>query len=212
MLHAVVFAFLYWLAFSIHKEFSLSDKDLWTLQVTLPGVVLIQTIVFYYAGHCHRSWHSVSFSDLVMLFHSATLSWLIIAALDHLFVSQIHPPRTVLVLDWGMIILVLGAMRAATRLSREELGPRLWRSGYRKATDRGRQPVGRNAGPAPALRSPFEIPPHRLPRSGRFARRIDALGHSDLGPAVTGASHRTATGRGRHSGHLGRADRVAVPA
>ncbi|MEX0679285.1 MAG: nucleoside-diphosphate sugar epimerase/dehydratase [Pirellulales bacterium] len=133
LLHAVVFAFLYWLAYAIRTEFAISKADWVTLWVTLPGVVLIQTLVFYYAGHCHRSWYSVSFSDLVMLFHSATLSWLIIAALDHLFAYSFHPPRGVLLLDWGMIIMVLGALRAVARLSREELSPRLWRSGYRRA-------------------------------------------------------------------------------
>ena len=95
--------------------------------------MIIKLIVFYYAGHCHRSWYSVSFSDLVALFHSATLSLLIIATLDKLFVHNIHPPRGVLVLDWALTILVLGGLRAVGRLSREELSPRLWRSGYRKA-------------------------------------------------------------------------------
>jgi FlaA1/EpsC-like NDP-sugar epimerase len=101
--------------------------------VTLPGVVLIQTIVFYFTGHCHRSWYSVSFGDLVALFHSATLSLLIIAALGQLFATRLHPTAGVLLVDWAMVILVLGALRAAGRMSREELSPRLWRTGYRRA-------------------------------------------------------------------------------
>ncbi len=91
-LHVVVFAVLYWVAYGIRTEFATDQKNWITLIVTLPGVVLIQTIVFYYAGHCHRSWYSVSFSDLVALFHSATLSLLVIAALDRLFVRTLHPP------------------------------------------------------------------------------------------------------------------------
>jgi len=133
LLHFVVFAALYLLAWALRTNLVFSQGDLITMWVTLPGVVLIQTGVFYYAGHCHRSWYSVSFSDLVMLFHSATLSLLIIAALDRLFVRTMHPSAGVLLIDWAMIILVLGGLRAIGRLSREELGPRLWRSGYRKA-------------------------------------------------------------------------------
>jgi FlaA1/EpsC-like NDP-sugar epimerase len=133
LLHIAVFAVVYWLAFAIRFDFAM-DEDNWrTFQMTIFGVVMIQTIVFYFTGQCHRSWYSVSFSDLVMLFHAATLSWLIIAALDHLFVYRFHPPVIVLLLDWGMIILVLGALRAVGRVSREELSPRLWRSGYRRA-------------------------------------------------------------------------------
>jgi FlaA1/EpsC-like NDP-sugar epimerase len=132
-LHIVVFAALYWFAFAVRSEFVIPEDELFTFWFTLPAVVLIQTIVFYYAGHCHRSWYSVSFSDLVMLFHSATLSLLIIAAIDRLFVRLVHPPASVLLIDWAMIILVLGGLRAIGRLSREELSPRLWRSGYRRA-------------------------------------------------------------------------------
>ncbi len=129
----VVFALLYWLAYGIRTEFSTAEEDVITLVMTLPGVVLIQTLIFYYAGHCHRSWYSVSFSDLVALFHSATLSLLAIAAIDRLFIRTLHPPAGVLLIDWGLVIFVLGGLRAVGRLSREELSPRLWRSGYRKA-------------------------------------------------------------------------------
>ncbi len=131
--HAVVFTLVYWLAFWVRAEFAISADDWVTLWVTLPGVVILQLIVFYYAGHCHRSWNNVSFSDLVALFHSATLSVLIIATVDKLFINSIHPPRGVLLLDWALTILVLGGLRAAARMSREELSPRLWRAGYRKA-------------------------------------------------------------------------------
>ncbi len=133
LLHAAVFALLYLLSWGLRTEFTFTEDDWVTILVTLPGVVLIQTGVFYYAGHCHRSWYSVSFSDLVMLFHSATLSLLIIATLDRLFVRVLHLSAGVLLIDWAMVILVLGGMRAVGRLSREELSPRLWRSDYRKA-------------------------------------------------------------------------------
>jgi FlaA1/EpsC-like NDP-sugar epimerase len=133
LLHAVVFTLVYWFAFSVRSEFVINDQDWLILWVTLPGVVILKLIVFYYVGHCHRSWYNVSFSDLVALFHSGTLSVLIIAAVDKLFIRTIHPPAGVLLLDWALTILVLGGLRAIGRMSREELSPRLWRAGYRKA-------------------------------------------------------------------------------
>jgi FlaA1/EpsC-like NDP-sugar epimerase len=116
LLHVAVFAVLYWLAFSIRTEFAMSDEDWRTFQVTLLGVVLVQTAVFYAAGQYHRSWDSVSFFDLGLVFCAATLSWLMIAAFDLLFVLPAHPPRSVLLLDWGLIILGLGAVRAIVPL------------------------------------------------------------------------------------------------
>lgn len=133
LLHALVFTLVYWFAFAVRSEFVIHDEDWVTLWVTLPGVVIIKLMVFYYLGQCHRSWQNVSFSDLVTLLHSSVLSILIISAIDKLFVSRIHPPSGVLLLDFALTILVLGGLRAVGRMSREELSPRLWRAGYRKA-------------------------------------------------------------------------------
>jgi FlaA1/EpsC-like NDP-sugar epimerase len=133
LLHGLVFALVYWFAFSLRFEFKLSREDWTLLGITGIGIVLIKLMVFYSSGHCHRSWHSVSFSDLVALLRAATISVVIIAALDGLLVNTFHPPRLVLALDWALTILVLGGLRALSRLSREELSPRLWRAGYRKA-------------------------------------------------------------------------------
>ncbi len=124
---------MYWFAYNIRVDFALDAQDWATLWVTLPGIVMIKLIAFYYLGHCHRSWYSVSFADLMALFHAATLSTLVILAINGMMVSTLHPPRWVFVIDWALTILVLGGLRAVARASREELGPRLWGNDYRKA-------------------------------------------------------------------------------
>jgi FlaA1/EpsC-like NDP-sugar epimerase len=131
--HAAAFAVVYWLAYNLRTEFVLPEQDWVTLWVTLPAIVVIKSIAFYYLGHCHRSWYSVSFSDLVALFNAANLSTLVLLAINGLLVTTLHPPRGVFVIDWALTILVLGGMRAISRLSREELSPMLWGSNYRKA-------------------------------------------------------------------------------
>ena len=133
LLHMAVFAVVYWFAYNVRTEFELPQRDFITLWATLPGIVVIKCIVFYYLGHCHRSWYSVSFPDLVDLFNAANLSTLVLLALNGLMVNDLHPPRSVFFIDWALTILVLGGLRAIGRLSREELRPRLWRSDYRKA-------------------------------------------------------------------------------
>ncbi len=133
MLHAVVFTLVYWLAYGLRFDFQIPEEYWKTFIFTLPLIVTLKLMIFYYLGQCHRSWYSVSFSDLVMLFHSATLSLLSVAAIDKLFVRNTHPPAGVLLLDYAMTILVLGGLRAVGRMSREELSPRLWKHDYRKA-------------------------------------------------------------------------------
>ena len=151
LLHGIVFAIVYWFAFSLRYEFQIPEQEWLTLCFTLPAVVVIKMMIFYYGGHCHRTWHSVSFSDLVALLNSATMSLLVIMTINGLLAHNIHPSRIVLILDWALTILALGGLRAIGRLSREELGPRLWRSGLSQSLDRRRESIGRNASPPPAL-------------------------------------------------------------
>ena len=171
-------------------------------------------MIFYYHGHCHRSWYSVSFSDLVALFHSATLSLVVILAFDALFVnSTIHSVRAGCCCSIGALtILVLGGLRAIGRMSREELSPRLWRSGYRKALIVGANQSGET-----------------LARHLLSDRRLkyQPVGYLDEDPARIGSTvggipvwgdpsqalaiaHRL--GRRRHAGDLRRVGRAAIAA
>jgi len=65
----------------------------------------------------------VSLSDLAALLRASTVSVLLITALDHFMVETNHIPRVTLLLDWSLTIMVLGGMRAAIRLAREEVRP-----------------------------------------------------------------------------------------
>lgn len=118
---------------------------------TLPLILVVKLIIFYYLGQCHRGWYSVSFSDLVMLFHSATLSLLCVAAIDKLFVQNSHPPRGVLLLDYAMTILVLGGLRGGSHVTRGAQPP-FMEARLSQGADRGGQSVGRNA--RASIRSP----------------------------------------------------------
>ena len=132
-IHAVVFALVYGLAYGLRFNFEIRDDELPLFLLSLPAVVLVQLMVFYVTGHCHRSWSYVSLSDLAALLRAATVSILLITALDHFMVETNHIPRITLLLDWSLTIMVLGGMRAAIRLAREEVRPRLYGSDYRKA-------------------------------------------------------------------------------
>ena len=136
LLHAAVFSAVYWFAFALRNEFQIAPKDWPALLATLPGILVIKLIIFYYMRQCHRSFYSVSFSDLMSLFHSATISALLIFVINGLLAQNIHPPRGVRVMDWALTILALGALRATGRAVREELRPRLSLHGFRRVADR----------------------------------------------------------------------------
>jgi FlaA1/EpsC-like NDP-sugar epimerase len=133
LIHGVVFAGVYWLSFCLRFNFDLPRTEWVLFGLTLPAVMIIKMAVFYSTGHCHRSWHYVSLSDLAALLRAATLSSLVIAALDKLLAQDFHISSIALALDWALTVLVLGGLRAMIRLSREEFRPKLFGKGYRKA-------------------------------------------------------------------------------
>ena len=75
VLHMVVFALTYWLAFAIRADFLIGQHEWKIFAITLPGVILVKTALFYWLGHCHGWWRYVTFSDLSVLLRAATL-WL----------------------------------------------------------------------------------------------------------------------------------------
>ena len=139
VLHLVVFGLIYVLAYLLRLEFQMTADD-WTLVLTtLPAVLVIKSVVFYAGGHCHRSWHYISFSDLAALLRSSTLGSMALAAYDKFMVAALHESGnfrlsiSVLLLDWLLTVLVLGGMRATLRLIREEFRPRFFGDAEQRA-------------------------------------------------------------------------------
>src|SRR6478735_3090664 len=84
VVHAVVFAAIYWFSYNLLYDFQLTTRQLVTMGLTLPAVLIIKVGIFYGTGHCHRSWRYVSFSDLFSLLISSTSCLLVLLALDRL--------------------------------------------------------------------------------------------------------------------------------
>jgi FlaA1/EpsC-like NDP-sugar epimerase len=135
LVHTVVFAAVYWFAFWNAYDFRFTEHIAeWPMfWLTLPAVLVVKLVVFYASGHCHRSFHHISFSDLTALLVSSTVALVVIMALNNQVTHAYSIPLRALLLDWGLTILSLGCLRAFMRLVREEVRPRLFGSEYHKA-------------------------------------------------------------------------------
>ena len=127
--HAAVFATAFFLAFFISNDFIFDPGWVSNYLATVVGVVLVKLAIFYALGLCHVSWGRVAFGDLTGLLWASTLSLLVFASVDGLFLSTGRVPwlprvrRSVLLLDWGATILLVGGIRTIWRSIREELRP-----------------------------------------------------------------------------------------
>ncbi len=130
--HAAAFATAYWLAYALRKDFEIPTQLYVTFWLTLPGVLMTKLLVFYVLGQCHGWWRYVTFSDLASLLKAATLSTIVLAAIDRFAVNH-DVPRAVLPLDWMLTVILLGGLRCVWRLSREQFWPILRRKDMRRA-------------------------------------------------------------------------------
>ena len=142
VLHAVVFALAYRLSYGLKFDFAIPDKVVDQFWLTLPAILIIKLTIFYALGACHGWWGFVTFSDLGVLLKAATLSLLVVGAVDMYMVQTNHIPKSILLLDYLMTILLLGGLRSMWRLSQQELRPIFERKDYRRVLIVGANAAG----------------------------------------------------------------------
>ena len=112
---SIIYYLSHWLRYE--GEFS---QEAWRIFVaTIPWFVLVKVAIFA-EFRIPRNWgRYVTFYDLTALVQAATVSLLLLATINHFFLSGPRIPRSVFVLDWGTTIVIIGGIRAALRMVRE---------------------------------------------------------------------------------------------
>lgn len=123
--HLVIFAGVYWVAFLMRFTLDVPAKYMSMFWSGLPIVVLTKLIAFYLLGSFHGWWRHVNFSDFVSLVRSALVASCLIVAFDYFVFQTFLPqiPRTVLLNDFVLTIVVLGGLRSCWRLWDERIAP-----------------------------------------------------------------------------------------
>ncbi|NLY01915.1 MAG: polysaccharide biosynthesis protein [Rhodopirellula sp.] len=132
-LHLVVLSFAYVLAFGLQFDFAVPESMAALMWSTLVWVLPLKVAVFYRLGSFHSWWRYVSFADLAAILQASALATVAVAAIDHFVISGEQIPRAVLLLDFGLTLLLLGGIRCAVRLLREEFWPALTAKSRRPA-------------------------------------------------------------------------------
>ncbi|MEN6459653.1 MAG: nucleoside-diphosphate sugar epimerase/dehydratase [Thermoguttaceae bacterium] len=110
---------IYFLCYWLRFEGQLGQTELTGFRATVGWVVASQLVWFIALRAC-RGWRrSVTFYDLVVLARTATAALLTVAMIQYLFAPLPAVPRSVLLLDWGATIVVIGGARSLLRGVRE---------------------------------------------------------------------------------------------
>ncbi len=125
--HDIFVAACAWaLAYLLRFNFTLPQEFVGSLWQTLPAVVAVQSIIFLKFGLYRGLWRFASLPDLKRILAAVGVSALSIAALVPFLQLHIVVPRSVLVLDPILLILIMGGSRFAYRAWKEHhlYGPR----------------------------------------------------------------------------------------
>ena len=105
--HVLMFLGIYWVAFSLRFDFRIPAKYLANIKATLPLVLGIKMLVFYYMGSIHGWWRYVTFSDFITLLKAAVAATIAIVLVDHFVLGNLQIPRGVILSDLILTILSL---------------------------------------------------------------------------------------------------------
>jgi FlaA1/EpsC-like NDP-sugar epimerase len=116
LLHDVAMAsFAWFFAYLLRFNFSIPTEFVSSLLQTLPWIVVLQALVFVYMGLYRGVWRFASVSDLKRIILAVSASVVVIVAVFFMLKLDIIIPRSVLVLDPVLLVLMMGGSRFTYR-------------------------------------------------------------------------------------------------
>ncbi|MEK9826087.1 MAG: nucleoside-diphosphate sugar epimerase/dehydratase, partial [Methylotenera sp.] len=115
-MHDVVMISLAWfLAYSLRFNFAIPESFVESFLQTLPWVILLQAGIFIALGLYRGVWRFASVADLRRIILAVIASAIVIIAVFFMLKLEVVIPRSVLVLDPILLILMMGGSRFAYR-------------------------------------------------------------------------------------------------
>ena len=120
---APLFGLIYYGAYWLRFEGEFGADSLRSFAATVAVVVVIKAGVFGWF-HIYQGWSRyVTFHDLIVLGKATTVSAVLVSLGNYLMWHGLTPPRSVFLLDWGLTIVVVGALRSLARFIQEHESP-----------------------------------------------------------------------------------------
>jgi len=109
----------FWLAWTLRFNFSIPEHSYELFIKTLPVVVAARLVCFYLFGLYNGVWRYASMNDLLRILKATVLA----SILSFFYIGFVHHlidfPRSVFVIDWFIVICLVGGSRFLYRLFRE---------------------------------------------------------------------------------------------
>lgn len=121
--HTVIYAAAYALATGLRFDFAVPPDSATLFWTTLPWVVGARMVCALSLQSFQGRLRYVTFHDLVVLFRAKIAGTFLIVLIDYFLMPQQMIPRSIVILDFLLNILLVGAVRSIGRLSSEQIVP-----------------------------------------------------------------------------------------
>ena len=118
LMDALAVGISYWIAFQLRFDFNLPGVQLSNFLNTLAIVVGLRLMAFYYFSLYRGIWRYASIDDLTSVFKAVVTSQVVICTVI-LFLRKFEFPRSVIVIDPILTIILVGGIRFVIRATRE---------------------------------------------------------------------------------------------
>ena len=116
---AAVLSISWWLAFLLRFNFRVPAEFVVYFANTLPVIILVHSVCFFGFGLYRGLWRFASIPDLKRILRAVALSTLISAMLSYMAHPAVIIPRSVLLINPMLLILMMGGSRFAYRAWKE---------------------------------------------------------------------------------------------
>jgi len=111
-------------AFYLRFEFTLPAQYFYLILETIPFLIIIKAITFYYFGLYAGLWKYVSIEDIWQILKANIVASVLFVLYIVFSRGLVGFPRSIFLLDWGICVALLSGVRIISRAFRENLAPR----------------------------------------------------------------------------------------
>jgi FlaA1/EpsC-like NDP-sugar epimerase len=126
VVHALLFVVSYAVALLLRFDFQPPASEVRLFANTWWAVVAVKLVVFHRFGSFHGWWRYVTFDDMAALLRASAISSTILAAIDFVVFPQFQVSRAVVLLDFCVLMLLVGGLRSSWRIWHEHLRPMMF--------------------------------------------------------------------------------------
>ena len=121
VLDVLIFGLSYVVAFYLRLDGEITKQTAAIIINTLPGVIIIRTVVFFMLKVFRGQWEYCSFGDIISIIKAISLGSILIIIFIYIVNKFNSFPRTVIIIDWMIVSLLIVGVRFSKRLLKEIL-------------------------------------------------------------------------------------------